>query len=289
MTLTKETAYKLSSGHQIPAIGLGVYLTPDDVTENVVYEALKLGYRHIDSAKAYKNERTTALGIQKWIAEDPKSNRREDVFYTTKIFTDDQGYELTLKAFAESFELVKHLEYVDLVLVHSPRTNKQKRLDTYKALQDLVELGKVKSIGVSNYGIKHLEELFLWDGYRIKPVLNQIELSPWLLRQELTDFHDKHGIISEAYAPLTRGKRLDHPDLLTVAANLKKTPAQVLLRWSLQRGYVTLPKTTHLQRLKENLDIYDFEIDEENDKILTKDENWISNPGRGDPLYYEDE
>lgn len=288
MALTKNSTYKLNSGYEIPVIGLGVYLAEKDVTRDVVYQALKDGYRHIDSAQLYKNEKEVGEGIVKWLKEDP-SHKREDVFYTTKVGTDFQGYEKALASLEESFEKVKELKYIDLVLVHSPKTDKERRLGTYKALQEYVDKGIIRSIGVSNYGIRHIEELLSWPGLKYKPAIDQVEFNPWLLRQELTDYLKKNDIVAEAYSPLTRGYRLDHPDLLKVAANLNKTPAQVLIRWSLQRGYVTLPKTVNLTRLKQNLEVFDFEIDDENYNILTNDENWISSKrAPDDPIYYED-
>lgn len=163
---------KLNSGNDIAAIGLGVYLTPANVAADIVYKALKIGYRHIDSAAGYKNEEEVAEGIYNWMQEDPKNNTRELVFFTTKIWDTDQGYDAAKKLISTSLDKVKKIGYIDLFLVHSPRTDYEKRHGTWMALQEAVEANTVKNIGVSNYGPAHLNELFAYPDLKIKPCVN---------------------------------------------------------------------------------------------------------------------
>jgi diketogulonate reductase-like aldo/keto reductase len=285
--LTAQTTYRQLTGKEIPAIGLGVWQSSQDVTAQTVYDALNIGYRHIDSAQAYHNEKEVGEGIVRWLKEDPAARKRSDVFYTTKVFR--HGYEHALASLKESFEKIKELEYIDLVLVHNGRSNKKLRLETYAALQEYVDKGIVKSIGVSNWGISALTELLAWDGLKHRPTVDQIELHPFLVRQELTDFLNKEGIVIEAYSPLTRGVKLDDATLVRIGKRHNKTSAQVLIRWSLERGYVSLPKSTNPARLRENFDVYDFELTEEEFEELTKlDENWLINTVFGDQIYWED-
>lgn len=284
--LTAATTYKLINDRQIPVIGLGVWQSPKDVTAQVVYDALNIGYRHIDSAQAYKNEEEVGQGILRWLNEDP-SRKRSDVFYTTKVFR--HGTEFARESLKESFEKVKDLEYIDLVLIHNARSNKKLRLETYKVLQEFVDDGYVKSIGVSNFGIHHIKEILEMHGLKYRPTVDQVELHPYLVRQELTDFLNAEGIVIEAYSPLTRGVKLTEPTLVKIAENHKKSPAQILIRWSLQRGYVSLPKSVNVQRLKENIDVFDFELtDDEFETLNNLDENWIINPVFGDQIHLTD-
>jgi len=286
--LTADAVYKLSSGHTIPVIGLGVFLTPPHVAHDIVYEALKKGYRHFDSAQYYGNENEVGDGIIQWLKENPQA-KREDIFYTTKIKSPENiGYEKTLASARESLEKVKGLRYIDLLLIHAPFGNKTLRLGSWKALQELVEEGVVKSIGVSNYGNHHLQELLDWEGLTIKPVINQIELNPWLMRQEIVDFDRKNDVILQAYSPITRGMRLDDPDLLTLSKKYGKSPAQILIRWSLQQGFVTLPKTVNPDRLVSNLDVFDFNIEDEDVKLLSHPESYYVTLDYWDPSTYRD-
>ncbi|ODV95886.1 hypothetical protein PACTADRAFT_49326 [Pachysolen tannophilus NRRL Y-2460] len=284
--LTAASTYKLASGFQIPVIGFGVYLTPQDVAQNVIYKALEIGYRHFDTAQYYNNEQEVVDGISSYLKDHPNL-KRSDIFYTTKVDTPNQGYEKTKISLEQSLLKAKALKYIDLVLVHAPLTNKEKRLGTYKALQEYVETGKIRSIGVSNYGISHIEELYNWEGFKIPISANQIELNPWLTRKELVEYCRSKNIAVEAFSPLTRGKRIDDPELTALAKKYNKTPAQILLRWSLDSGFITLPKTVTEKRMVENLDIFDFELEKEDFKSLTHDDQyWISAP-HWDPVTYE--
>lgn len=266
----------LNSGYKIPSIGLGVYLTPVNVAKEVAFNALETGYKHIDSAQLYKNEHEVCEAIADWIKKDPVNNKREDIFYTTKIYDDDHGYELTKKAIEVSLEKAKDIGYIDLILMHSPRSNYEKRHGSWLALQEAVASGKVKSIGVSNYGIKHLKELFAYPDLKIKPAVNQIELHPWLTRTELVSFCFENKIVVEAYSPLVKGKKFDDPLLLQLAKKYSKTTAQILINWSLSKGFVTLPKTITLSRLSPNLHSDDFQLTAEDIKALDAKDEYLT-------------
>jgi diketogulonate reductase-like aldo/keto reductase len=242
---------KLNTGASIPQVGLGVWQTPrGDVTRAAVEAALKLGYRHIDTARIYGNE--TDVGAAVRASDVP----REQVFVTTKLWNDDQGYDSALRAFDSSLARIG-LDYVDLYLLHWPVA--RKRLDSWRALEHLFSEKRARAIGVSNFLRPHLEELLAHA--RVIPAANQIELSPFLQRRETREFCEKQGIVVEAYSPLTRGARLGHPTVRAIAARVKRTPAQVLLRWGIQHGLVVLPKSSRAARIEENSALFDFELD----------------------------
>ena len=255
-------AFKLVSGKEIPNVGFGIYLMSKSDTVPCVELALQSGYRHIDSAQFYHNEAECAQGILNFLKKNP-AVKREDIFYTTKIMPRSLSYESTTREIESSFAKVKGLGYIDLLLIHSPGSGKVERLAMYEAFQDAVVEGKVKDIGVSNYGIHHLQELLSWPKLKIKPSVNQIEINPWLQRTELTEFCKESGIVVEAYSPLMRGNRLDDPELAKMAKKYNKTVAQILVRWNLQKGFVPLPKTATESRIKSNVQVYDFELDAE--------------------------
>lgn len=256
--LTKQSTYRLNNGTDIPVAGFGLYLT--DNTVELVYLAMEAGYRHFDTAVLYKNQKETAQGIAKYLKDHPEV-KREDVWFTTKIHTEGQGYEKTKETLEFiANEVKEYIGYVDLVLVHNPLTDKERRLGTYKALQEYVldpnnSTLKIRSIGVSNYGIKHLEELFNWDGYCVKPVINQLELHPWLPQAKLRKYLIQHEILVEAYLPLTRGIKLNDPELVALSKKFKLSPADILLKWSYLQGFIVLAKTSTPSRIKENLDV----------------------------------
>lgn len=269
MTISLTT--KLSSGYSIPNIGLGVYLTAEDTASGIVKTALEIGYRHVDSAQIYRNERASCEGVLQFLESNP-SVKRGDIFYTTKVWDVEHGYEKTKASIDKSVERLqgnghdptRTLGYIDLMLVHSPQSSKEKRLGTWKALQEAVAEGKIRSLGVSNYGAHHIDELLHWDGLTIKPAVNQIELHPWLQRRDLVEYCRKNGIAVEAYSPLTRGQRLTTDDQLQqYAAKYGKSTAQILVRWSLQAGFITLPKSIHKDRMQSNFDVLDFELSKE--------------------------
>jgi diketogulonate reductase-like aldo/keto reductase len=242
----------LRDGDPIPVIGLGVYqTTPGEETQRAVLDALAAGYRHIDTARIYENEKDVSIALKK--SELP----RQEVFITTKVWNTDHGYDKTLKACDASLKRLG-LDYLDLYLVHWPVARLRK--DTWRAMIELKKSGKARAIGVSNYYAKHLEEML---DAAVVPEVNQIELHPFLYPKDLTDLCTTHGIVVEAYSPLTRGERLDHPAITKVAQKLGRTNAQVLVRWGIQHGWVSLPKSKRKARIEENAAVFDFEISSE--------------------------
>lgn len=260
-----NTDLKLNNGIDIPVLGLGTYKShPGTETVNAVRYALDTGYRHIDTAALYANEKDVGLAIrQGGIA-------REKIFITTKVWNSAQGYNNTLKAFDESLKKL-NTDYIDLYLIHWPVP--ESRNETWKALEKLYSDGKAKSIGISNYTINHIEELLKSCG--IVPSVNQVELSPFLQQPKLMEYCKEKGIVVEAYSPLTRGKKFKDKRLLGIAEKYSKSPAQIMIRWALQYDTVVLPKSAHPERIKENADVFDFEISPEDmEYIKTFDENF---------------
>ncbi len=248
-----ESTIKLNNGIEIPILGLGTYLSnPGNETQYACEYALDYGYRHIDTAAFYKNEEDVGKAIRN--SRIP----RDEIFVTTKLWNADQGYESALKAFDLSMQKL-NIDYIDLYLIHWPL--EVKRHDSWKALEKIYESDKVRSIGVSNYTIKHLKELL--DRFEIVPVVNQIEFSPYLYQKELQDFCESNSIFIEAYTPITRGKKLNDPKLVEIAKHYGKTSAQILIKWALQINTIVLPKSVHKDRIKENADIFDFEISQD--------------------------
>lgn len=243
-------SFPLRSGSRIPALGLGVWQTPrGGVTRSAVAAAIEAGYRHVDTARIYGNENEVGEAVR------ASSVPRSELFVTTKLWNADQGYDAALRAFDASLARLG-LEYVDLYLIHWPVPGK--RLDSWRALEQLHADGRARAIGVSNFLRPHLEELL--GAAKVVPHVNQIELTPFLQRRETTAFCKKHEIVLEAYSPLTRGQKLSDPTLLEVAQRLGRTPAQVLLRWGIEHGFVVLPKSTRPERIRENASLFGFEI-----------------------------
>jgi len=241
---------RLNNGVQMPVVGLGVWkIKPSFVAKRVVKDALRVGYRHIDTARIYLNEK----GVGKAIRESGVP--REEIFLTTKLWNADQGYDNALKAFDKSLVRLG-LDYVDLYLMHWPVTGK--RLDSWRAIEEIYKSGKAKAIGVSNFTIRHLKELLA--NCKIVPAVNQVEFHPFLFQRDLMDYCNKRGIALEAYSPLAHGKFMNHPTISELARKYKKSNAQVMLRWNVQHGNIVIPKSTSVERLKENLDLFDFEI-----------------------------
>ncbi|WP_138420627.1 aldo/keto reductase [Aquibacillus sediminis] len=256
MSLTTTT--KLHNGVEIPVIGLGVYKVEagTDVYQ-AVSSALEQGYRHIDTASFYQNEE----GVGKAIADS--GIPREEIFVTTKVWNDEQGYDNTLAAFDRSLNRL-NMDYVDLYLVHWPVPGKYK--ETWKALETIYEQGKAKAIGVSNFLPHHLDDLI--QAATIKPMVNQIELHPQLAQVETRQYCKNNNIIVEAWAPLGKASYFDDPVLQELATKYNKTPAQIIVRWDYQNGIVTIPKSVKATRQQENAAIFDFELtDEDMEKI----------------------
>lgn len=242
---------KLNDGRSVPQVGLGVWQTPKGApTQKAVEHALACGYRHVDTARVYDNETDVGAAIAR--AAIP----REQIFVTTKLWNADHGYDRAMRAFDASLGRLR-LDYVDLYLLHWPVP--RLRLDSWRALEQLHADGRARSIGVSNFLVRHLVELR--DAAKVLPAVNQIELSPFLQRADTVELCRKLGIAVEAYSPLTHGKRLDHPELRELAQHVGRTPAQVLLRWGIQHDFIVLPKSVNEQRIAENGRIFDFELD----------------------------
>ena len=244
----------LNNGVEIPQLGYGVFQVPDAATEEAVAAALRTGYRSIDTAAAYRNER----GVGDAIAES--GLRRDEIFVTTKLWNSDQGYDSALAAFESSLQKLR-LDRVDLYLIHWPTPAKDRYVDTWRALEKLLADGRTRAIGVSNFQPAHLRRLL--DETGIVPAVNQIELHPQLQQAELRAFHAEHGIATEAWSPLAQGAVLDDPLLGRIAERVGKSPAQVVLRWHLQLGNIVIPKSVTPERIRENADVFDFTLTEQ--------------------------
>lgn len=244
----------LHNGVAMPGFGLGVFKVEEgDTAVQAVKDAIKNGYRSIDTAAVYQNERGVGQGIKEALAEN--GLKREDLFVTSKVWNADLGYESAIAAYEASLERLG-LAYLDLYLIHWPVKGKYK--DAWKALETLYEQGRVKAIGVSNFQVHHLEDV-LADA-RVKPMVNQVELHPRLTQVELRAFCEKHGIRIEAWSPLMQGELLNDATLREIAAETGKTVAQVILRWDVQHGIVTIPKSIKEARIIENASIFDFSL-----------------------------
>lgn len=275
MSVHLQSTVVLNNGVHMPQFGLGVYLVKEgDEVLRSVKSAIKYGYRSIDTAAAYRNEEGVGQAVREAIQEN--GLRREDLFITSKVWNDEQGYESTLKAFDNSMQRLG-LDYLDLYLVHWPITGKYK--DTWRALEEIYQAGKVRAIGVSNFQIYHLEDLL--EDAKVTPTVNQVELHPYLTQKPLLDYCSKKGIQLEAWSPLGQGNILNDETIERIATKYSKTPAQVILRWDLQVGLVTIPKSIQEHRIIENANIFDFELTtEEIIEIdgLNKDHRFGSNP-----------
>ncbi|HEV7951406.1 MAG TPA: aldo/keto reductase [Glaciihabitans sp.] len=251
-TLPFSPRITLHDGSSIPQLGLGVYKVEDTLAEELTRGAIDAGYRHVDTAALYQNERGVGQGVR------TASVPREDIFVTTKVWNDQHGYDATLRAFDTSMELLG-LDYVDLYLIHWPAPTQNKFVETWRALETLHSSGRVRSIGVSNFKEHHIERLR--SETDTLPVLNQVELHPWLPQRQLRDYNASLGIVTEAWSPLARGRVLDNPTLATLAAKHGKSAAQIVLRWHVQQDLVVIPKSNSLNRIIENSHVFDFELD----------------------------
>ena len=255
---------KLNNGVEMPWLGLGVFLSKDgEEVENAVKVALQNGYRHIDTAAIYKNERGVGNAI---IASGIP---REEIFLTSKVWNTDQGYKTTMEAFEMSLEKLQ-TSYLDLYLVHWPKG--QRSVETWKALEEIYEKGRVRAIGISNFLVHHLDA-FLPE-CKIMPAVNQYEFHPELLQPDLLEYCKKRGIQPEAWSPIMKGRVNDIPLMQELAAKYGKNPVQIVLRWDIQKGVVTIPKSVTPERIISNADIFDFELsDEDVAKIDRLDKN----------------
>ncbi|WP_345436890.1 aldo/keto reductase [Actinoallomurus vinaceus] len=239
----------------MPQLGFGVWQIPDEEAVSAVRTAVEVGYRSIDTAAAYENEE----GVGKAIASS--GIPRDELFVTTKLWNADQGYDRTLRAFDRSLDKLG-LDHVDLYLVHWPLPAKDAYVETWKALEKVYDEGRARAIGVSNFQIPHLRRLI--EETDVVPAVNQIELHPYLQQEELRAFHAEHGIATEAWSPLAQGGTLLKDDAVTrLAAEHGRTPAQIVLRWHVQIGNVVIPKSVTPSRIRENIEVFDFELSDD--------------------------
>jgi 2,5-diketo-D-gluconate reductase A len=266
----------LNNGVLIDQLGFGLYKVPAADASSLVAMALGAGYRHFDTAAMYGNEAGVARALGAAVDSDGGSGgsgesspglRREDVFVTTKVWNDDQGYDKTLRAFDTSM-INLGLDYVDMYLIHWPCARRGLFTETYRALETLYREGKVRAIGVCNFQPAHLDRLL--ETAEVVPALNQIELHPWLQQSELRAKHQALGILTEAWSPLGRGQVLEDPAIQALAAEHSRTPAQILLRWHVQLGNVAIPKASSEARIRQNLDVFDFALSDRDMSVLAE-------------------
>jgi 2,5-diketo-D-gluconate reductase A len=244
----------LNNGQQLPRLGLGVYKVEQDIADSLIVKAIETGYRRIDTAAFYDNELEIGAGIRKSGVD------RDQIFVTTKIWKDGQGKANTADAIEESLDRLK-LGYVDMLLIHWPHPAMDLYCETWDVFNDYLATGRVRGIGVSNFEPEHLAKLA--DHSDVVPAINQVELNPSFQQQAVRAYNTDHGILTEAWSPIARGRDLDNPIIQALAAKHGKTGAQVILRWHIQLGNLVIPKTTHPDRLLENISIFDFELDPE--------------------------
>lgn len=262
---TVQDCYTLSNGVKIPCVGFGTWKLLEDECINSVQYAIEVGYRHIDTATAYRNEKSVAEGVRR------SGIKREDIFVTDKLWNSSKGYEATLKAFKKSLGFLD-MEYIDLYLIHWPRSKKnfsdfiELNNDTWRAFETLYNDGYVRAIGVSNFLEHHIMPLM--ESAKILPMVNQIELSPQFRQNSIVNFCRDNGILLEAYAPLARGNMLNLPQLSYIASKYKCTEAQVALSWSLCNGYLPLPKSVNKERIVENARLVKIDFDSEDNKLF---------------------
>lgn len=256
--LNLQSNVSLNNGVEMPVLGLGVYQSaPGRTTQSAVRSALSFGYRHFDTARIYGNEADVGQAIRDSMIP------RDQIFVTTKLWNSDQGLESTIRACDASLKRLG-LSYLDLYLIHFPVT--ETRNDSWKAMENLVDSGKCRAVGVSNFIVNHLDELA--ESSDLVPAVNQVEFHPFLFQKELLEYCERHGIRLEAYSPLARGERLHHPTITAMGRKYSKSPAQIMIRWGLQHGLVVIPKSTREERIRENSQVFDFNISAEDMLVL---------------------
>ncbi|MEH0400213.1 aldo/keto reductase [[Kitasatospora] papulosa] len=246
-------AITLNNGVEIPQLGFGTFQIPPQETRETTLAALKAGYRHIDTAQMYGNEKEVGEAVR------DSGLDRGDVFVTSKLDNGAHAYDDALRAFEGTMEKIR-LDYLDLFLIHWPLPDRGDFVETWKALEEIYRSGRVKSIGVSNFQPHHLRRLL--DGSVVVPAVNQIEVHPYLTQDAVRSFGAEHGIATEAWSPIAQGKVVDDPTLVRIAERVGKSTAQVTLRWHLQRGDIVFPKSVTRRRIEENFDLFDFELTE---------------------------
>lgn len=259
----------LSNGVKMPILGYGVYQVTQEECERCVMDALKVGYRLLDTAQSYFNEEQVGSAIKK------SGVPREDIFLTTKVWLEHYGYEQTKASVLESMRKLQ-TDYLDLVLLHQPFSD---TYGAYRALEELYEEGKIRAVGISNFYVDRMVDFAAFN--RIKPMVNQVEINIYNQQKELKKWADKYGIQLEAWAPFGEGRRgiFNDPVIAEIASKYHKTAAQVMLRWNIQRGVVVIPKTTHIERMKENFDVFDF-------ALTNEDMSAISSLDKAESLFF---
>jgi 2,5-diketo-D-gluconate reductase A len=245
---------ELADGNTMPRLGFGVFQIAPEETVDAVSHALRTGYRAVDTAAAYGNEREVGEAIR------GSEVGRDEVFVTTKLWNTDHGSESAHRAFDGSLHRLG-FDYVDLYLIHWPAPGRDRYVETWEALIEMKRAGRVRSIGVSNFEIEHLDRII--DATGTAPAVNQVELHPLLGQAELRRFHAEHGIVTEAWSPIAKGRVLDDPVITELASSQGKTPAQIVLRWHLQLGNVVIPKSVTPERIEENFQVFDFTLDDD--------------------------
>ena len=265
--MTDQLYMKMNDGYRIPVVGLGTWKSePGEATYKAVLDSINAGYRHIDTARAYDNEADVGRAVQ-----DADINRK-DLFITTKLWNRHQGYDEAIEACEKSLARLG-CDYIDLYLIHWPL--KGKRNESWRALIELQKKGLCRSIGVSNFTIDNLKELE--DKFEVIPAANQVEFHPYHYQKDLLEYCNSKNIIIEAYSPLVHAKRMDEERLVAISEEIGKTPAQILIRWAMQRGMVVLPKSVNEGRIVENFSVFDFEISDSLMKRLDNlDERYVT-------------
>jgi 2,5-diketo-D-gluconate reductase A len=259
--MTQVPTIRLNNGVEIPQFGFGVFQVPEEETAQTVRAAFDAGYRHIDTAQGYGNEE----GVGKALAESGLS--RDEVFVTTKLNNDGHGYDAALARLDESLKKLG-TDHVDLYLIHWPRPRDDRYVDTWRGLEKAAAEGKTRAIGVSNFTVEHLSRLVAET--ETVPAVNQIELHPRFTQSELREYHAAHGIATEAWSPIGQGQGLlDDPTLAELAKKYGKTPAQVVLRWHVQLGNIVFPKSMRPERMRENIDVFDFELAPDDEQAVS--------------------
>lgn len=257
--MTTVPTIRLNDGHAMPQLGFGMWRVANEQAESVVAEAVRAGYRSIDTASIYGNEEGVGHAIR------AASVSREELFITTKVWNDRQGYDSTLRAFDESLSRLG-LDFVDLYLIHWPVAGSEAYRDTWRALVRLRQEGRARSIGVSNFMVEHLQRVI--DETGVTPAVNQIELHPRFQQKELRAFHARHGIATESWGPLGQGTLLDDQEITALARKHGRTPAQIILRWHMDCGLIAIPKSVTPSRIRENLDVFGFRLDADDMRVI---------------------
>lgn len=265
--MDQKDTFRLSNGVSIPCIGFGTWQTPNgEVAVEAVRTAISAGYTHIDTAQGYGNEESVGKAIRE------SGVKREELFITTKLVNDNHSYDLVMSSFAESLRKLG-LDYVDLFLIHWPNPLKYRdrweeaNAESWKAMEELYEAGKIRAIGISNFRKHHIDALL--KTAKVKPMVNQIRLCPGETQDELVEYSRSQGMILEAYSPLGTGKIFEVPEMKQLAEKYNRSVAQICIRWSLQQGYLPLPKSVTASRIEENIRVFDFELDEEDVKLIS--------------------